>query len=115
LKEVYLFISRIFAGLMIREEFGKLAAIHPFLFPTQMFFPSEPISLSRGGKFSWLGFSSISPLSGSAWLGSLSSTAVRYLGSGNAVGSNFIKKIRFQVNLCYHGADWRIRLKEKKF
>jgi hypothetical protein len=48
------------------------------------------------------------------WLASLSSGAVRYLGSEGEVCQELREKLFFQRNLCYHAVDERIRLQEQK-
>jgi hypothetical protein len=55
-----------------------------------------------------------SPLPINAGLGSLNSTAVRYLGSKGVVCKGIRGKLFFRRNLWYHAADKRIRLQEQK-
>src|SRR5208337_5345657 len=62
----------------------------------------------------WPRFPPVLPLPISAGLGSLSSTALRFLGSDRKVCQKFKEKVFYQGNLCYHGIDERIRLQEQK-
>jgi hypothetical protein len=58
-------------------------------------------------------FSPGAPLRGGAGLGSLSSTAMRYLGSAGCGMLKFLEKLLFQRNLCLHDSHETIWLQKE--
>lgn len=88
-------ISKLFADPMISEGFGRYL-LPEVVYPCGLRFPTD------------------SPLPSGAALGSLSSTALRYLGSEGVVCQKSRGKSFFQRNLCYHVVGERIWLQEQK-